>query len=383
MIGSSEGKMYENEFDMLLGNHKMDRNEAQIEKKPVISPQSGGEDTSGKGNSIFIVRHGATALNGEDHNSVDKIRGWSDVPLSDKGREEAKATAEGLKDKGITALVASNLGRAKETADIIGKAIGVTPEYTHDLRPWDLGKFTGTSTKEAIPKLREYSTTKQDEKVPEGESFNEFKGRAFKGVSQAIADHPNDKLAIVTHHRVERLLHAWDQNGQKEDGSIHDPTFLQKGETPGSYTTLNISDKVHDVPEKIFMESAKWKLSNALQDYYASQEGRDILNQEYGKESFKGSEPSVNVENRLQNDLSMMDPRNLYTPEHRTDEEKAAFRKEAVKTASPEWKAMNERSWREGLDPAHMNDPMAIAAGIKNIEGAAKRAAKRPKVPTS
>ena len=34
---------------------------------------------------IYVIRHGATALNSQNGDgSVDKIRGWSDVPLSDK-----------------------------------------------------------------------------------------------------------------------------------------------------------------------------------------------------------------------------------------------------------------------------------------------------------
>lgn len=226
-----------------------DENYKTNTQKPVtMAPQKGAsmEDPTGA-RDLFLVRHGCTDLNGEGGTSTDKIRGWSDVPLNDIGRDDARRAGDSLKRKGITAIVASDLSRAKETADIIGQKIGVTPTYTMKLRPWDLGKFTGEPADESREALKEYSTTKTDVKVPGGESFDDFRFRALDGVGEALRNHPNDQVAIVTHHRVERLLNAWDEQGQPTDGELHEPTFLQKGEPPGGHQIINISPNIHMV----------------------------------------------------------------------------------------------------------------------------------------
>lgn len=192
--------------------------------------------------TIYIVRHGATKLNNQTDTSVDRIRGWKDVPLVEEGRRDARKAALKLKGKDIDAIVSSDLCRASETARIIGKAIGLKVELSHKLRPWNLGKFTGTSTKEALPQIAEYARNKPDTPVPDGESFNQFKARAFEGFAEAIAAHPGKTILIVTHHRDERLIEAWDKAGQKPDHAIDMGTFLQKGDPPGGIKELQVNE---------------------------------------------------------------------------------------------------------------------------------------------
>lgn len=190
--------------------------------------------------TIFIVRHGATKMNNQTDMSEDRIRAWTNVPLVEEGRAEARRAGLKLKGKGIQAIVSSDLVRAKETAEIIGKIIGIEPELSEKLRPWKLGDFTGKPTKEALPEIAEYVRNKPDEPVPQGESFNQFKTRAFEGFADALEAHP-EGLLIVTHHRDERLAEAWDGAGQPADHSIDLKVFLQKGEPPGAIGTLKTS----------------------------------------------------------------------------------------------------------------------------------------------
>jgi broad specificity phosphatase PhoE len=192
---------------------------------------------------LRIVRHGATRMNNDVDTSADRIRGWMDVPLTKEGRDQAKEAGEALKDHDIEVLVASDLDRAKETADIIGDIIGVKPIYTTRLRPWDLGKFTGMSTKEAIPKMAEYVHEKYDQPVPEGESWEDFAKRAFAGIAEAFRKADGKNLAIVTHHRVERLLAGWDEADQPSDHSIDLKEFLKKGDPPGGVKVMMIDLK--------------------------------------------------------------------------------------------------------------------------------------------
>lgn len=193
---------------------------------------------------IHIIRHGSTAMNNHGDVGSDKIRGWADIPLSDDGRAEAEETGKSLKDSGITAIVASDLDRAKETAEIIGRHIGVEPTTSMKLRPWDLGNMTGCISGDCIPTIKDYVNNRPGDPVPGGESFNNFKARAIDGVREAIQTNPNQNIAIVTHHRVERLLNAWDAAGQPDNLDIDNRILTQKGDPPGSFQKITIGKPV-------------------------------------------------------------------------------------------------------------------------------------------
>jgi broad specificity phosphatase PhoE len=191
--------------------------------------------------SILLVRHGATKLNSEDNSaSVDKIRGWLDVPLTAEGRAGAKKTAAKLKDSGIEIVVSSDLQRAHDTAKMIAQACGAKCVATQKLRPWDLGNMTGQESKTHLPRIEKFVRDAPDKPVPQGESFNSFKKRAFEGINEAIRAHPGKRIALVTHHRVERLIEAWQKAGEDADHSVDADSFVQRGLPPGGIKTIRL-----------------------------------------------------------------------------------------------------------------------------------------------
>ncbi len=192
---------------------------------------------------LYIVRHGETKLNNDTDTSQDRIRGWADVPLTDQGRKEAKVAANKLKQYDIEMIFCSDLSRAKETAEIIGKELGIKPTSTKELRPWNLGELTGTTTKDALPKIAEYVRKKANKKVPDGESFDDFSDRFFNGLHEIVEKADGKKLCVVTHHRDERILKAWVDAGCPADHKIDLDTFLQKGDPPGGVIVLKINEE--------------------------------------------------------------------------------------------------------------------------------------------
>lgn len=283
MIYTSDNEIYEDEMAHALGvkdeasihykdylstmavSPKPTPEETQIgpelEQKPVTQepnrmPPSGPTEPVGesKEKTLYIIRHGATAMNNDTNTSADRIRGWTDVPLTEEGRQDAEKAGQKLKGMETpTTLHHSDLDRATETASIISKHIGVEPTASRNLRPWDLGTLTGKSTKEAIPQIEEYVRNKPDTPVPKGESFNEFKERAFKGIHNAL-DSGDSPVAIVTHHRLERLLEAWDAKGQPADHSIDLNVFTQKGDPPGGIKTLKVKAGGDQIQQQLDME---------------------------------------------------------------------------------------------------------------------------------
>jgi broad specificity phosphatase PhoE len=187
---------------------------------------------------ILLVRHGATSLNGTTV-STDRIRGWKDIPLSKQGKAEAETLAEEIAKNPPDVIVSSDLKRAAHTADTIADAAGMkVAEKSEAFRPWDVGKLAGESTDKAMPMMEEHIDN-PDEPLPEGESFNTFKDRFFQGLHNVLTKHEGT-IAIVAHHRNDRLLSAWKAAGFPADGSIDFDVFKEKGEPTGSVTEFNI-----------------------------------------------------------------------------------------------------------------------------------------------
>ena len=69
---------------------------------------------------LFLARHGETAWNLEQ-----RWQGQTDVDLNQAGRAQAAALAARLAAHRITRIVASDLSRARETAEIIARGLGI------------------------------------------------------------------------------------------------------------------------------------------------------------------------------------------------------------------------------------------------------------------
>lgn len=92
---------------------------------------------------ILLVRHGESTWNADG-----RWQGQADPPLTDRGRAQARAAVAGLPAR-IDLLVASDLGRARETADILGAGAGHGPARVDvDLRERDAGAFSGLTRAE-------------------------------------------------------------------------------------------------------------------------------------------------------------------------------------------------------------------------------------------
>jgi probable phosphoglycerate mutase len=88
---------------------------------------------------LYLVRHGET-----DWNAEGRWQGHTDQPLNARGREQARALAERLRDAGLSAVVSSDLLRARETAMIVAETLGLALDYVDpDLRERTIGVFEG------------------------------------------------------------------------------------------------------------------------------------------------------------------------------------------------------------------------------------------------
>jgi probable phosphoglycerate mutase len=97
--------------------------------------------------NLILVRHGEA-----EHHLRQMTGGWTDLPLTDRGREDAATTARFLADRSpfeLRSLLSSDLKRASQTAEIISAAIRLPLERSPSLRELNNGIAAGCTTADA------------------------------------------------------------------------------------------------------------------------------------------------------------------------------------------------------------------------------------------
>ena len=98
------------------------------------------ESPSGAGlDGILLARHGET----NDNLEPIRVQGFRDTPLNDTGRAQAADLGERMADAGVVSLWSSDLSRARETAEIAGRRIGLAPRLDPRLREANRGRWEG------------------------------------------------------------------------------------------------------------------------------------------------------------------------------------------------------------------------------------------------
>lgn len=100
--------------------------------------------------SICLIRHGETAWNSEG-----RLQGREDIPLNDRGRDQARKLADALAADRWDLLVSSPLRRAWETATIIAARLGLPePLAIPELMERDYGAASGPTKIEAARRFQ-------------------------------------------------------------------------------------------------------------------------------------------------------------------------------------------------------------------------------------
>ena len=155
---------------------------------------------------IIAIRHGETAWN------VDtRIQGHLDISLSDTGRLQAQRLAKALGHEPITAIYASDLTRAWDTAQYLGRAHGITVIKEPGLRERGFGDFEGKTFSEIERLLPEQSLLwrKRDPDFSPsgGESLVALRNRVVEAAARLAARHPGELVALVGHGGVLDVLY--------------------------------------------------------------------------------------------------------------------------------------------------------------------------------
>lgn len=146
---------------------------------------------------IYLVRHGESQWN-----VLKKIQGQKDIPLTEKGIEQAKLTGKRLIEENIDVLVSSDLQRAYDTAKIIGEMIRLEPIPMEGLREINFGAWEGLSRDlvDGVHKEEIQLWRKEPEKlrIKNAETLKEVQNRALSSLGTIISsDYKN--ILVVSH----------------------------------------------------------------------------------------------------------------------------------------------------------------------------------------
>src|SRR5688500_14077681 len=136
--------------------------------------------------TLLLARHGET-----DWNREFRIQGSSDIELNDLGRAQARGLTQELEHVELDAIYASDLTRARATAEAVAASHGLEVRLDPRLRERSFGNWEGL-TRDDIAAL-------PDGAQHDGESDDEVRDRVLEAVQAIVDAHPGEQVLVVSH----------------------------------------------------------------------------------------------------------------------------------------------------------------------------------------
>lgn len=158
---------------------------------------------------LILVRHGQT-----DYNAQQRYQGQIDNPLNAVGISQAEALRPRLSHFKLNAVYASDLIRARQTAEIAlqGHSSGLQPTLLPALREADGGKFEGLTWAEMVAQYPKEVELWQKDRVhhgpPDGENVAQVAERVRQGLDHILKEHsdPEQTVLVVAHGGILAVL---------------------------------------------------------------------------------------------------------------------------------------------------------------------------------
>jgi probable phosphoglycerate mutase len=173
------------------------------------APASAGE-TGRKGETaptrFIVVRHGETQWNVEA-----RVQGHLDSPLTPQGHLQADAIARRLESEAFDLVIASDLGRALQTAQRITGRSGHEVVLDPRLRERHFGEGEGLTYGELDARWPDVFSrvrdTDPDASIPGGETRREFHERVAAAFDALAREHGGRRVLVVAHGGVLAALY--------------------------------------------------------------------------------------------------------------------------------------------------------------------------------
>lgn len=196
---------------------------------------------------VLAIRHGET-----EWNAQTRLQGQIDIPLNERGRDQARRLAHALRDEPLAAIYSSDLSRAAGTADAVARMLGLPVQHEPGLRERCFGIFEGLThleVGERWPLENERWRNRDVDFGPEGgEVLGDFHHRCVQTATRLAARHPGQTIALVAHGGVLDCLYRAASRIE-----LHAPRTWRIGNatinrllyTPGGFSIVGWSDDLH------------------------------------------------------------------------------------------------------------------------------------------
>jgi broad specificity phosphatase PhoE len=149
---------------------------------------------------LFLIRHGQSV-----GNAAGRIQGLNDEPLTELGREQARALAQRLGVQAVVgALYSSPLLRAVQSAEIIGEALGLDVQVEDRLKEYHPGVVTGMTWEDVQAQYPEIARRWAEDSwrvpIPGEEGVETFLRRVLAAMEEIVASHSGDQTVAVVAH---------------------------------------------------------------------------------------------------------------------------------------------------------------------------------------
>jgi len=151
---------------------------------------------------LIMIRHGVTAWNKER-----RFQGQIDIPLDDEGLRQAQLLGQSMAGAALAAVYASDLTRARQTAEPLASALGLPVVAEPGLRERHYGAFEGRTwdelQREHAADFARWRAREPDFSLPGGgETLLALHDRVEATMRALAARHPGASVVAVTHGGV-------------------------------------------------------------------------------------------------------------------------------------------------------------------------------------
>ncbi len=176
---------------------------------------------------FYIMRHGEAESNAK---KIYDTNIKSEIHLTTKGKMDVSKVAKKIKDINIDIIICSDFMRTEETAEIVGKEIGVKVIKDKRIREISVGDLDGQPYDMEIIKRRNNG---EDLSYPNGENWTDVKKRIDDFYRDISFKYRDKKILIVSHGDVLLSIEASLASGNFLENIkkiINNNAYIQKAE---------------------------------------------------------------------------------------------------------------------------------------------------------
>ncbi|MGO9604776.1 MAG: histidine phosphatase family protein [Candidatus Binataceae bacterium] len=210
----------------------------------------------------LLMRHGETPWNREG-----RVMGKSPVDLDEDGRVQVESAVPLARLLAPQLIISSPLARARQSAEIIGKGIGIADVIDDPrLREVEYGRWEGMVYNDLIkdPHYIHYREHPLDEPTPGGETIYHVQARGVEAVRHTIAANPGKRVLFVSHGDIIRTVLCHFMNLALENFRrirIDNATFFGI-QIAGDFAEIKFLNLLSD-PTRVFQSPFKTKSGEA------------------------------------------------------------------------------------------------------------------------